>query len=431
MARSPAGRMFESALPATKRMLPARPPRTSDYQRLMRVSIENTYYCPPFACSDFTIAPTAASSKIMLDLGLLFLPERSGFSLLYDANETKSLFTWLKSRRNPRNGKFESRLSFALSLDNPVFQNFTNVPVNWSPEQSNFYFSNQNAHRAGRLTVLTTHRYVRRGELVRLVPGQLGVPVELFVDRVEVLNIFGDVVMCLPRCVPAALAAAMDRGAITCGNVAAYLREKHEEPVKWECRNTIYVDFASLPEDRYVIREERWLLPPRETTVLYGPAGGYAFIDLLFSIPEPAPPSARGIYPVNGLDGPDPFVTPVDYHVVFRRRSTYWRYYVVLPPRRRHVSGLTIETEPQGAVTFTGPIPVIIATATHASLFISDQPVPLSQKPPARFILQSDDGILMRSMPIASTDQILPEEVVGFRPSPPRFRDYSDIYVHV
>jgi hypothetical protein len=201
--------------------------------------------------------------------------------------------------------------------------------------------------------------------------------------------------------------------------------------VKWQFRNTIYVNFGSLPEDEYVLREERWLLPPRETTVLYTSTGGYAFIDLLFSMPEPAPPSPRGIYPVQGLDGTNPFVTPVDYHIVFRRRSTYWRYYVVLPPRRRDLGGLTIETEPPQAVTFTGPIPVLIPTATPAFLFVSDRPVPLSEKPPARFILQSDDGILMRSMPIASTDQVLPEEVAGFRPPNTRLRDYSDIYVYV
>jgi len=389
--------------------------RSYRYARLMQVSITNTYYAPPHACDDFTVSPTVASAALMKSLGLLLLAEPDGFSVLYDVNTRLNLLNYLSSQLKP----FQVGLSFHLQLLTPEFGNFTRLPVDLDPASVNFYFTNQQAHVAGRRILLNRGRFVLGDELVEVVSSQVAVTVDETVVRVEVLDVFQDVVLCVPRCVPAAMAVSVMPDSITCEEA---LKDTGPRDLL-VCRNTIYLQFASLTEGLYTIREVRIPgLPRVEHTVLYTGTFKYAFVNLLFCEPPVTTGEEPGVYPVRRLTSGRPAIVPVDYELAFRRRATYWRYYVVLPPKARGAGGLTIQTEPPGAVTFSGPTPVLIATATPAFLFVSDRPVPLSQTVPVRFILNSDDGVLMNSMPVASTDQILPNFC---------FHDYSDVYVYV
>ena len=403
------------------------------YERLMQVTVRDTYYPPPHACPDFVPAPSVASAQLMRDLGLLFQPEPAGFSILYDRNHADSLIAYLERDRNDR-GESWTRLSIELALRNTYFANFTRVPNDLDPAARNFYLTNCEAHQRGRSVILNRHRYVTGRELLPVIPVQFPVPVTPSVREVRVLDISGEEVICAPRCIPANVAADVAE----CRHLRELSRERPADEcqarVKWVCRKTIYLDFSSLREDRYTIQEiGRGGGVLREKEVLFTAPSQYCFVDLLFAQPRVSTPPATGVFPVQGLGTGKPSIVPVHYELAFKRRTTYWRYYVVLPGGRREDT-LAIDTEPPGQVTFIGPCPVVIGNATPAALFVSDAPVPMKTPPPARFILTSADRTLMESMPVASIKQILPEadsSSFGGRRLQPRFRDYSDIYVYV
>jgi hypothetical protein len=421
-------RAFERILPHPEEQGGGTGKQVYDYRRLMQVSIEDAYYPEPHACPDFAVMPTAASAQLMKDIGLLLLPEPAGFSVLYDASREENLIGYLLRQRRPSgSAEFETRLSFELSLLDPLFSNFTLIPGDMQSSAQNFYFSNQTAHREeDGSVILNRGGFVGPEELQYVVPVQFPIPVNADILRVRILNLFGDEMLCYPRCVPASVAAAKMPEAISCADA-----KPPAEPLV--CRNTIYADLSSLPEDAYFIRQEKMFGPVSERMVLYTGHSQYCFINLLFSDPLAASPAA-GVYPVAGLGGTTPAVVPVRYRLLFAQRSTYWRYYVVLPPKRQSVEGLAIVTDPPGVATFSGPFPVFIGTSTPAFLFFSDESLPMSKKPPARFILDSGDGILMKSMPVASIKQIKPEAWLppgSGPPFTPRLRDYSDIYVYV
>ncbi|HEX2062217.1 MAG TPA: hypothetical protein VHK90_15880, partial [Thermoanaerobaculia bacterium] len=405
------------------------------YETLMKVSVRNTYY-EDRICPDFSATPSVATAAMMNSVGLLFRPETDGFSVLYDVNRRADLLGYL--RRQTSNGQNWSRVSVELALKNVFFGNFTNVPNDLDPTLRNYAFTNQQAHREDGVVLLQPNRYVTRDELLEIVPPQFEVPLRDDVCAVVVRDISNEVVECLPRCVPKGLAKTMAGMSIQCRDVRAFFADAAPPAdrcdgvrVGWTCRHSVFVTFSGLPEGRYVIQEvDRRNNVLREKHVLYVAAGQYVFIDLLFTAPEE---NATGIYPIRNL-GTRPVIESVQYELHFKRRTTYWRYYVVLP-RKRNLDSVSIRTDPPGAATFCGPYEVVIGNGTPASLFVSEQPLPMSTRPPARFILESGDGTLMESMPVASFKQILPEADSTPAGNPPRFvpsfRDYSDIYVYV
>jgi hypothetical protein len=427
-------------IPGIERFLPARPrsgdgPRNtgaSFYQKLVQVSVRNTYYRPTGECTDFTAGPTAGTAALMTDTGMLFRSEPDGFSVLYDTTRQAALLRYLRRREGPGHQHW-TRLSFELALRNMVFSNFTRVPNDFDPDERNFYFSNQNAHERKGTAILNEHRYVTGRELDDVVPSQFPVSVTLRVAAIVVRDISGTVRLHLPRCVPVPLARARPAAIISLADVEAYFRTHHTEPREhWICRNPIYVDLNGLREGRYLIEEVDYLgRVLRAKWVLYVAAEQYVFIDLLFAASYRGAP---GIYPIADLAGRNPTIETVHYELCFKRRVTYWRYYVVVP-KKWASDTLAIETDPPGAASFRGPYRVAIGNATPASLFLSTRPLPMSTKPPARFILKSAGDTLMESMPVASIQQILPEADSSPEGNPPRyvpnFRDYSDIYVYV
>jgi hypothetical protein len=425
-------REYERVLPAPSRG--ARGESDAEaayYERLMQVTVRDTYYPWPHHCPDFAAAPSAATAQLMVDLGLLFRPEANGFSILYDRSRAANLLSYLSEQR--KGDESWTRLSIELSLRNVYFGNFTHVPVDLDPTTRNFYFTNRRAHVRGGSVVLNQHRYVTGRELLPVVPVQFPVYVGPQVREVRLIDVSGAQVLCVPRCIPEKLGPDAK-----CGDVRQFFEARGGQerctPVKWVCRNTLYLDLSLLSEDRYTIQEiGRRGGVLREKEVLFTGRQKYCFLDLFFAQPRPSSPPSAGVYPVQGLGSSDPSIVPVHYELAFKRRSTYWRYYVVLPGGRREES-LSITTEPPGAVTFSGPCPVVIGNATAASMFVSTAPVPLKAPAPARFILNSIDGPLMVSMPVASVKQILPESDSAFSGGSrlqPRFREYSDIYVYV
>jgi hypothetical protein len=388
--------------------------------RLMQVDIRHAYYADALSegqCPDFGVCPTPPTAELMRSLGLMFLAEPAGFSVLYDVTRADGLCWYLRQHGTPPDGgptgQYWTRLSFALSPTNPAFINFTDVPIGINPTAQNFYFSNQMAHRWGAEILLNEGERVDGAALLPVAGPEVRVETPPGVKAVTAFDIAGDPVMTVPRCVPVP-----------------------GSPPSEVCRDFVFLDFKTLPEDKYTIEclAESGSPPISAQPMLYTLAAPIplCFIDLLFSKPTA---DSAGIYPVDlfPVDGV-PTVTPVRYALRFAARSTFWRYYIVPQPQREQLEDLAIETLGDAPpVVFTGPQKVRLVTGAPAYRFVSEARLLLQQQSPYRLRLKGwpkrahgAEDVLMRRLPVAASRQVLPE---GGRDAPDQ--NYSDIYVYV
>jgi hypothetical protein len=202
------------------------------------------------------------------------------------------------------------------------------------------------------------------------------------------------------------------------------------------CRDFVFLDFKTLPEDKYTIEclAESGSQPASVRPMLYTLAEPIplCFVDLLFS--KPIMESA-GIYPVDLFPADSaPAITPIRYALRFAARSTFWRYYIVPQPQREQLEDLAIVTLGDAPpVAFSGPHKVRLVTGVPAYRFVSEERLLLQQQSLYRLRLKGwpkraygADDVLVRRLPVAASKQVLPE---GGRDEPER--NYSDIYVYV
>ena len=411
-------------VPATHSLRRRAEKRTAYYEPLMRVSFRHAYYNRDGdACPDLAARPTEATQQLMHALGLLFRDDGSSLSVLYDRSRSDILLSYLE--RKGSGGTFWTRLSFVLASRSPTFINITDIPIDLDPLEQNFYFSDQAAHVDPEIgVVLNSGRIVSADQLVQLTGAQYQARVSKDILGLAVRAISGEVVLCEPRCVPEDQAAPLPRCLAWLADLPPTTPDR--------CRDTIYLNFGTLPEDKYaidyitdggdIVREESRLYSTDSRTPL-------AFIDMLFSQPEPG---ADGIYPVTELGTKNVAIRGVDYVVNFDARTTYWSYYIVPQDAHTEFDDLAIEClAPDPALRFAGPWPVTIANGTPAWRFVSEQPLLLQQQSIYRFRLKGrrrnrrlDDDTLVERLPVAS-QQVLPTPVESGT------RNYSDIYVYV
>ncbi len=423
--RTPVNRAFERVLrvPRLKReeveTVVQRTP--SRYEILESVTVENDFYnSDKDFCLDFSFRPTPTAAALMDRLGLLFRPDGTGFSVLFDTGRQTQLIDYLRrmEESGAQNGELVwPRLSFALSNNNPLFTSLTDIPISTDPTRENFYFSNRDAHRSAPedKIILNPGRRVRGKQLVKTIGTQYALPVSRRVNLVLVRNIEGTVVNCQPRCVPAAYARTVPQERISCDDLNSYLAKNRPTTDDRVCRDIIHLNFSLLPEDEYTIEKvdaQGTLVEPPEK-VLYTSSAPIplCFIDLLFAKPTGPNASKReGIYPVRNLTGRNPTIVTVDYTLKFHRRSTVWNYFVI---GAENAPDLRIETSSGDPVGFFGPCLVKLSNGKLASRFTSMEPIPLMQRSDFHFQLvcggdDSEERVLIRRLPVASPGQVLP-----------------------
>lgn len=399
---------------------PAKRRMTGDnrYARLMQVEIYHGYYAtaesPKGPCPDFNARPAPQTAELMRSLGLLFLPEPTGFSILYDPNRAEGLFWYLRQHATPsrrrRRPEHWTRLSFILSLNNLSFINFTEMPIDTNPSQQNFYFTNQNAHRtdSGADVLLTTGDWVDGSALLPVEGPEVRVETPPGVEEVVAYNIAGEPVLVERRCVPV-----------------------KASPPEEVCRNAVFLDFSKLGEDKYEIEVigdvvQRW-------PILYtAPAPiPLCFVDLLFSNPTGR---KADFYPVRHLYPEDKTaIVPMRYTLNFRPRETFWRYNIVPQPQRAELDDLAIETEGGlQEIPFFGPEIVTLVDGALAYRFVSGKLLPTLQRSFLRFRLKGRsprapviDDVLVKRLPVAASNQLVPS------PRGDILENYSDMYVYV
>jgi hypothetical protein len=389
------------------------------YERLMQVSIRHSYYNKEHDdCPDFSIYPTASSVALMKNIGLLFREEGTGFSILYDVRRKDIFLNYLRRQAAMRNpASCWVRLSFVLSLDNPYFVNFTNIPIDLNPATRNFYITNQEAQRLDGEVVFDFDPSTF-DQTLPVVPVQVQETVSKEIEMVQVRDISGDVVLCKPRCVQKGLLELKQPSAITCDDVENFHPPNPLSPPEWRCTETIYLDFSRLSEDKYSIEQVPYLSSPDavvSSDVLYTAAYPMplCFIDLLFTDPTGAD---SDIYPVRNLFSIDAEIETVNYVLKFEARETFWNYYIV-PPANETILDLKIEGEPP--IRFAGPCCVFLPNGTQAYRFVSTKALPFRQQSKFHFQLTgepsttSQKGVLIDRLPVAAVEQVLQDEVTA------------------
>lgn len=418
------------------------------FERLMTVSFRHTFYnASNNLCPDFNVAPTAWTADQMGSLGLLFRPEAAGFSILLDRRTINNFLSYL--RNQPVSSPAEqvwNRLSFALSVRNPEFVNLTDMPIGISARGGVFFMSNMTAAAHSNSAARLNPGALKSADQIPITETQFRWPVRNpAARRVVIRNIAGEIVACEAVYWP----RDWQRDSRVPPPRCPGLNSQAPDAVR---RNVIYLDFSSLPEDKYEIQECSnedggcdCLTPPVEVVYSFSCAPPLFFIDLLFTNPG----ISTGVYPVRDLyDEARTRIIPVDYRMEFRPRSTIWNYYIVATGAP--LTGLQIDNtapDPERPITFTGPKAVKLPNDEPATLFVSDSAIPLQQQSAYKFQLlgqvgglETRNGILMNRLPVASARQVIPlrshygasgRSKRGTSPAVRTKPDFSDIYVYV
>ena len=422
-ARGPSNRAFEHGLRTSFKKFGPRerqdPGRQFFYSRLMRVAFRHTYYNrSDDECPDFSIHPTRSSVALMNNLGLVFSDEGTGFTIGYDTRRTDSLLQYLRRQEWPEHSEHcWTRLSFVLSLKNPYFLNFTDVPLGINPVNKNFYFTNRSAHLESNGEILLN---AGRQELLPVVPVTFGVDVDRKVKEVEVQSVqqtdegSDETEICKPRCVPIRLLKGRNPDSITCREASECKGPKLDPLCR--CTNRLFLNFSQLPEDKYTIKQV--LYPsstelPDEFSVLYTESYPmpFCFLSLFFTSPKGEKPK---LFPVQDLFTDEPKIESISYELRFERRSTFWNYFIV-PPAGESIEHLKINGEV--GISFHGPCQVILPNQTKAYRFVSRKPLPLMEQSTFSFRLTGEIGhtnqntTLMKRLPVASATQVLQDEL--------------------
>jgi len=397
------------------------------YKTLMKISLKHSFYNGNNArCPDFDVFPTYSSAKLMRSLGLLFKKTETGLSILYNEKNKSSLFNFLEKNNVKicENGvkEYWSRLSFIATVTNPLFNNFTDISIDTKPSINNFYLSNLQAHldEDGNV-ILNKDEFINQltQDYFDVVSTQHEVDFEGSI-RIEVRDVSGEIVICLPNKIPKLLARTEPSEALTCCKVENYIKEYCDgdcEKCIDKCfkRESVYINFSSFPEGVYTIC---WIYNDKKSrfkNVIYTVSfpSPMCFINLFFSRPKQ---TSSGIFPVlleSGVD--ESKVTSVEYQMWFNQRSSYWIYWVV--PKTTLSENLSILTEKNQLdkvkqITFDGPYKGKLVTGQAAYWFVSNDPLELQQIPEYRFkLIEQLDGLDIRELanplPVASNKQLV------------------------
>lgn len=412
------------------------------YDRLMQVAINNTFYNAESRHDpDFTIAPVRHTQRMMNSLGLLFRDEGAGFSILYDTRRTDGLLRYLR-RHAPEPAQIAdegagTRLSFALTLRNPNFCYFTDLPFDFDPNSACYYVSNRMAHEEAGRVVLNALAFVPQSDTLQAVDGQYDVHFPEDANEIEVVDVLGNVVQCYPRAVPVDLFAKNAAAADSCVKVAAYLKAFPGAETK--TRQICTINFYLLPAGCYTIRFVGSVEPARPVIYRAEFYQALCFIDLFLADPVRNGP---GIFPIDDLFDPaKTTIKPVAYNLDFAARSTYWEYFIVPPSKGARLHDLKITRRNGDLVQFSPATRIPIGLDTVAYRTVSEVPLTMQNRSDYDLRLsgriQDDKGMtardatLMPRLPVAPRDWALPLDPPAASPAADPTHGRSTIYVYL
>jgi hypothetical protein len=371
------------------------------YVQLFGLEITHTYYTENDGrCPDFTVSPTPSTRSLMTMLGIAYRADVAGFSVFIQRGKVPDLLAYLRKNQHTQGGgtAYWARLTFSMSLRNPLFVNITALPIDTKTTQVNLYGCNTQSQRDRQAVRLTAERFMGAEALYPVVPSELTLRVPEETARVTVSDIAGEIV------IPTSAQSEAD----------VMLRQS-------DSRSQVTLNLRGLPYDLYTISLSDAHGAPIETDgfprrVLYSAPepDGTVLLDFVFTAPTI---DSTGIYPIPSMfDGPvDPNACGnVRYQLAFDARSTYWQYFVVAQQPESQLDDLTI----YGSDTQFDASPDLVALPNGrvARVFSSSTPLPMRQKSKQRFSLsgQRRDGdgqqnvVTIDRLPVASNAPVWP-----------------------
>lgn len=150
-----------------------------DFQKAFAVDIQHDYY-PDGVSTDFMVAPTPHCQELLNRYGLLFKETSIGFVVLYETTGVDGP----PEPKRPLDGLPE--LSFVLWSKSPYLLNYSNLPLDKTPDQI-FYLSNRqkSLHSGQRLlSADPLGEFLSEVDLLSLQPQRIQVALETSADSV-------------------------------------------------------------------------------------------------------------------------------------------------------------------------------------------------------------------------------------------------------
>lgn len=391
--------------------------------KLFSVTVRHTYYSLSRGfCPDLRIAPTPASEELMGNFGMALRQERFGFSIFIQRGRLKDLQAYLLAKALPGPGgtlEFWERLTFSMQLQNPAFIDITQLPLTTKINERNLYASNCQAHLEDGLALLSPGPFLDGAAFYDVVGRDVTLRLPAGAQRVVVTDIAGRVVLPPPGTEPIPIFPA--------GSGAG--------APQWSWAQ---IDMSALPFDLYTMRVQDAHGDDITTgkypwSVLYSQPQADALLLLDMLLTQPTPDSA-GVYPLPSLFGmppAPPAASGTPYVLPFDARHTYWQYYIVSQGPRGVLRDLRISG--QGADFVCQPDPVLLPNGDLATVFMAQQPLPLSQHATQVFQLTGrrsdakghENAIRISRLPVAAATPVWPSLTQRFQSG------ISEIYVYV
>lgn len=369
------------------------------FTRLFSVTITHNYYNRQKGlCADFRVVPTAATSRIMASLGLVFKDEGNGFSVFYMPEQVHGIGTYLLREATDPKGRtgFWSRLTFQMELINPQFVGVTPLPIDTTQALKNLYGCNMQAHGEALSPILPKGEFMGAESLHDRVGAEVSLALPPEARRVTATDISGAVVIPPPG-------------------------QKDVPIVQSVPFNYATLDFATLPYGLYKIHlyDDHGPIgaPDYPRPVLYVPldTATMGLLDMLLTQPTPDTPGLYPIPPMFKVDPDEQDCGRVAYRLPFDARSTYWQYFVVSQVPGQ-LKALKIEDGAGTDETFEQQGQVTLPDGSTAIPFISQEPLPLRDRSPQRFRLSGtrcdpghrENSIAVARLPVAPAAPVWP-----------------------
>lgn len=413
------------------------PAETTGFDRLMSLTIAHEYYRDGAgdSCPDFVIEPTGPTRLLMASLGMEMRVRRHGVDIFHDRARAQGLLRYLANRRmfraerrHQRDGGDGcwTRLSLTLRPRNPLFANFTDAPLGFSPLRHALYLSNQHVDLNGEPaiplargwndhTVMASHG-ATAGPTLPVAAGTL---------RLAVTNTSGAVVLQMSRTTDPTAPHHLPSYALGgTGAAAAWASVPMAE------LPTGLYGYANFAAGGAQIAAGRFLHVAEGEPV-------FALVDLFLATPG----TDDGLYPVTmpgnvaAIDAEAAIgcIAPRQYVLRFAARRTFWVYHVVPPLRGTGIPELRIDADGEAPATFDGPDTAPLPDGTAAWRFSARQALALQSRSAVALRLRGAGRTLLDRLPTASAQLLrLPDAAAGGGPPwPPDPPVHSDIYVYL
>jgi len=341
-----------------------------DFQKAFAVDIRHDYY-PDDVCADFLISPTPDCQQQLLKYGLLFRETAAGFVVLYETTGSDGPAEPKRKINTPL------ALSFVLWAKAPFLLNYSNLPLNKTPDQI-FYLSNrQKTLNSGQLllTADAGSEFLSAEDLLALRPQRFQVDIETDADSTlwEVIDPQGETVT-------------------------------RQRVVSNEGSSSYLVDLGSREPGRYLLRRDG-----SDHLQFYAAdrlVSGFPFGLIEISVDA----TVNSDFNFVSNSGTVQFR---NYLLKLQARKTTWEYYVVakyeteLEPADLRV---LLDDPP---VTFSRQTTVTLADGSIAVPFIAGVELPLSQQPLKGITLRKKKGpstprLVIDNLPNPSVSEVIP-----------------------